>query len=255
MLRQFKGFIQNSIARLIFPQQFYFKKNGYCPCCEKKVIFQSLNSWLRDHLKCSNCLCIPRERALIFTIEKYYPNWRNMEIHESSPSTRGASTKLQKHNSNYLATQYYPKSSRKIINGFLNVDLEQQPFPDASFDLVITQDVLEHVYQPKQAFREIARTLKKGGAHIFTTPLVNKFSPSERWAKKGKDGNPIFLKQPEWHGNPIDKKGTPVTMHWGYDIVQFIKQESGLETTIEYTYNLSLGITGEYIEVIISRKI
>jgi len=50
--------------------------------------------------------------------------------------------------------------------------LECQTFPDARFDLVITQDVLEHLFDPKAAFREIARTLRPGGAQIFTVPLV-----------------------------------------------------------------------------------
>jgi hypothetical protein len=68
---------------------FYFSHKGYCPCCEKEVIFRSFNSWLRDNFICTNCFSIPRERALMLTIEKYYPNWKNLNIHESSPSNRG----------------------------------------------------------------------------------------------------------------------------------------------------------------------
>jgi 2-polyprenyl-3-methyl-5-hydroxy-6-metoxy-1,4-benzoquinol methylase len=43
-------------------------------------------------------------------------------------------------------------------------------FADGTFDLIITQDVFEHVMQPAETFREIARVLKPGGAHIFTMP-------------------------------------------------------------------------------------
>jgi SAM-dependent methyltransferase len=192
---------------------------------------------------------------LILTIEKFYPNWRDLKIHESSPAKRGASMKLKNECKSYLATQYFPyQTPGGTVNGFRNEDLERQTFPDESFDLVITQDVMEHVYEPVAAFAEIARTLKKGGAHIFTTPLVNKFKKTEVWAKKGDDGKPIFLNTPEYHGNPIDPKGSPVTMHWGFDIVEFIKDCSGLETTIEYIDDLNYGIRAEFIEVLVSVK-
>lgn len=43
-------------------------------------------------------------------------------------------------------------------------------------------------------------------------------------------------------------------MHWGYDIVDFIKKSSGLESQIIAHYDKNLGIMGEYNEVIISFK-
>jgi len=122
------------------------------------------------------------------------------------------------------------------------------------FDIIITQDVPEHVFNPEKAFFEIARTLKKGGAHIFTVPIINRFKKSEIWATMGLNGKVIFNKTEEWHGNPVDAKGSPVTMHWGYDIIDYIKKHSGLETDIEYMYNLHYGIWAEYIEVLVSKK-
>ncbi|MCI0716192.1 MAG: class I SAM-dependent methyltransferase [Chlorobi bacterium] len=191
----------------------------------------------------------------MLTIEKYFPAWRDLVIHESSPGNRGTSAKLKKYCKKYIPTHYYnDKLLGEKVNGIRNENLEDQTFTDETFDLVITQDVMEHVYEPENAFKEIARTLKKGGAHIFTVPLVNKFKPTERWAIKGNDGEPYFLKTPEYHLNPIDPKGTPVTMHWGFDIVNFIRDNSGLETTIEYIDDLNYGIRAEFIEVLVSIK-
>ncbi|HEY3251746.1 MAG TPA: class I SAM-dependent methyltransferase, partial [Ignavibacteria bacterium] len=133
-------------------------------------------------------------------------------------------------------------------------DIENQTFNDEIFDIIVTQDVMEHVYNPEKAFKEIARTLKKGGAHIFTVPIVNKHKSTEVWAKKGDNGEPIFLNKPEYHGNPIDPKGSPVTMHWGFDIVDFIKSKSDLDTKIEYIDNLDFGVRAEFIEVLVSLK-
>jgi SAM-dependent methyltransferase len=66
--------------------------------------------------------------------------------------------------------------------GYRSENLEKQTFPDEAFDLVVTQDVFEHIFDAPTAFLKNYRTLRSGGAHIFTTPLVNKGKPSERWA-------------------------------------------------------------------------
>src|SRR6476469_1391980 len=40
---------------------------------------------------------------------------------------------------------------------------ESLPFPDESFDVVLSTQVLEHVPDPEQALTEAVRVLKKGG--------------------------------------------------------------------------------------------
>ena len=43
-------------------------------------------------------------------------------------------------------------------------------------------------------------------------------------------------------------------MHWGFDIVDFIEEKSGLNTVIEHIDNLEYGIRAELIEVLVSKK-
>src|SRR6185295_19546411 len=88
--------------------QFYLSHKGYCYCCDKEVVFEANNNWLRDHLLCTNCQSLPRERALMFIIQSYFPNWESLAIHESSPAIRGASIKLKERVKNYTSSQYYP---------------------------------------------------------------------------------------------------------------------------------------------------
>jgi SAM-dependent methyltransferase len=45
------------------------------------------------------------------------------------------------------------------------------PFPDGSFDLVCAFDIVEHVEDDRQAFRELGRIARDGAAVIFSVPL------------------------------------------------------------------------------------
>ena len=47
---------------------------------------------------------------------------------------------------------------------------ERLPFTAATFDIVVTSWVLEHLPNPEQTLREIARLLRPGGSFFFLTP-------------------------------------------------------------------------------------
>lgn len=50
------------------------------------------------------------------------------------------------------------------------VTLEEASFPDASFDLVIQKDILEHVRRPREHLQETFRILQPGGLVWLITP-------------------------------------------------------------------------------------
>ena len=47
------------------------------------------------------------------------------------------------------------------------------PFPDASFDVVTANMVVEHLAAPDRVFGEVARVLRPDGVFIFVTPNLN----------------------------------------------------------------------------------
>jgi SAM-dependent methyltransferase len=231
------------------------RNSGYCPTCTQRVTFVAEDAWFRDHYRCSNCGSIPRERALMLSIETYFPKWRSLTIHESSPAKRGASRRLSEECSQYIPSQFFTDQPPGSIVGDLRCEnLEALSFADESLDLHVTQDVLEHVFHAATVFKEIARTLKPGGAHVFTVPLVNKDKPSKLRAQVSDDGQILHLEPPIYHGNPISDEGSLVTVDWGFDICQHIFESCGLFTQLVHIDDLSKGIRAEYIEVLITVK-
>ena len=52
---------------------------------------------------------------------------------------------------------------------FARCDGERLPFPDATFDVLVLSEVIEHLLRPERAVWEIARVLKPGGVFVMTT--------------------------------------------------------------------------------------
>ena len=112
-------------------------------------------------------------------------------------SGRGASRRLKNEAPGYVPSHYCPNvAAGEIVNGVRCEDLEKLSFGDESFDLHVTQDVFEHLFDPAAAFREIARTLRPGGAHVFTTPFVRKNEPTQFCASLAPDGTIVHLMEP-----------------------------------------------------------
>lgn len=227
-----------------------YQEAGYCPICDTEVTFSAAYDWYRDHLLCSRCGSIPRERALALELNKRFPAWRKLSIHESSPGPRGISPKLKKECSGYIASQFFPDAEPgAMVLGSRNEDLAAQTFPDEMFDVVISLDVMEHVNEPDRVMREIVRTLKPGGSYLFTAPTYKHLVASERRARYREDGSVEHLAEPEYHGNPVSDQGSLVTFHYGYDLPELIHQWSGMDVEVVRFHSHNYGIIGEFTEV------
>ncbi len=186
----------------------------------------------------------------------FFPKWRELTIHESSPGRDRVSQRLSSECANYVATQWdpgIPFGESHPDKGYRSEDLQAQTFPDGTFDLVVTQDVFEHIFRPDLAIKEIARTLRDGGAFLGTAPLTRRIWPSKRRASLV--CNEIqHHDEPAYHGNPISKDGSLVTINWGYDIVPYLHHHSGLNFLMIRTDNVDLGIRADLNEVLIGFK-
>src|SRR5262249_12979984 len=104
-----------------------------------------------------------------------------------------------------------------------------------------------------KGLREVARTLRAGGAHVFTIPWYFWKETVVRAVREA-DGTVRHLMPPDYHGNPIDPNGSLVVTEWGSDFSDFIYRHSSLTTTVVRIFDRRLGIAGKFSEVFISRK-
>ena len=69
------------------------------------------------------------------------------------------------------------KNAEVIDVQYPEVDMQDLPYEDKTFDYVISDQVIEHLENPQKAIDESYRVLKKDGIAIHTTCFINYIHP------------------------------------------------------------------------------
>lgn len=72
----------------------------------------------------------------------------------------------------------------EILEGYYpEIDMQDLPYGDGEFDFVVSDQVIEHLEDPKKAIQESWRVLRSGGIAIHTTCFMNylHFGPLDYW--------------------------------------------------------------------------
>lgn len=120
-------------------------------------------------------------------------------------------------------------------------DLTALSFDNEIFELVTTNEVLEHVPSIDNALTEIRRVLKPGGWHIGTCPFVYGASTSIVKARL-ENGQIVELAEPEYHGNPMSATGSLVFELPGWDILDRARKAGFSRAFWKYLRSATYGI-------------
>ncbi len=125
----------------------------------------------------------------------------------------------------YLGAEYAKdEAAKRAMFPVQHQDLTELSLPAETFDLVTTNEVLEHVPNPDAALREIARILVPGGWHVGTFPFAFNWATGDVRAQMI-HGRIVHLKPEERHGNPVDPEGGSLVFETpGWDIVDRAKK-------------------------------
>ena len=135
-----------------------------------------------NNMSCLFCHSSSRKRHVALQIVKTInlPKIKNIKKSAKKSTLKTYNTdsanafyKYFKNNKNYISSIYSDEipTGTCIKDNVFCQNLEHLTFNDNTFDVVVSEDVLEHVRDYKKALREIHRVLKNGGVHIFTIPF------------------------------------------------------------------------------------
>ena len=149
----------------------------------------------------------------------------------------------------YVCSEFFPDvEAGSIHNGVRCEDLQNLSFEDGSFDLIISEDVLEHVRKPNKAFESMRRVLKVGGYHVFTVPIHGE-KTTVRVDVSGESDN--FVLPPVYHGDPLRAEGALAYNDFGTDILELMDSCGFESEVLKYNVEKRKYMCGH---VIVSKK-
>ena len=168
----------------------------------ESITFRGLNSRCRAVLR----LLIeaePSESSIIYAPE----------------SVTSLANVLRNHFHNFTGSEYLPAiSDRMKMPNTRHEDVQNLSFADASIDAYVSCEVMEHIPSVRDALCEAARVLRNGGILLATFPF--RTVEKDTLVKAVMENGQIRLvMEPEYHGNPVNSKGSLVYSIPGWDIL------------------------------------
>ena len=231
---------------------------GYCPFCCEYTLFLRIGKGTRENYICIKCRSWSRKRHIARLLCKVLQVDSLVELTRLSVSIYNTDpesflNKFLLKNPNYTRSVYVPEGNGKLLNkGLYSQDLQKLSFDKETFDIVLTEDVLEHVRHYELAIKEINRVLKVGGFHIFTVP-INLESPDMITRIDTSREEDVYLLPKEYHGDG-SRNGKIISYRtFGCNIIELLRNY-GFETNIYLSTkeDQKYGIYGS--SVLVSKK-
>lgn len=230
---RFKDLVRSVLLNLRPLRDRPHDEPGYCTACGAVTRF-AFNSWTtpdelhrewndpavsdaynrRESMFCRSCCANLRVRRIAeVLINLYGPACASFAGLVNDPALRGLDVAevntIGSLGSLHALLQWLPRLSfssyagpdhlGEMVDGARNEDISQLTYPDASFDLILSSDTLEHVPDFRAALAETRRVLRPGGRHVFTVPVVWSRPTTEIRARLD-NGQIVHLMPPLYHG-------------------------------------------------------
>ncbi len=235
-----------------------FTTSGFCFVCQKRSHF--LSSWelafnsgahlemnWREHMKCPRCRLNNRMRASIHllmniiaptTESRIYATEQSSPLfgylHKCFPSLQGSEFVQD-------GALMSENNSKKLRHE----DLTRLSFPSHSFDAILNFDVLEHIPDYRSAFAECARSLKPAGKMLFSVPFEANSVQNQIRAQLRNDGTIDHVLPPEYHDDPRNPEGCLCFQHFGWEMLEEVKQAGFSSVSALSYYSPEYGYLGD----------
>jgi len=218
------GFSRFSRGRLSADADRILQESGYDETYIRELaVTNTLNCWrcgAKFRVRCAASSLLRRLHQgrfssvaqLVRRISHTDSRWRALE----TGTTAGIFTRFQA--DCIVKSEYYDScAAGDYFDNIRCEDLQALSFENASLDLVVALDVLEHIAEPWRAFAEVWRVLKPEGIGLVTVPIEpGRLETATVAVPAG--GAPRFLGNPRFHPDPLRREGAVVFTEFGRDL-------------------------------------
>lgn len=172
-------------------RELNLEKKHECPVCGERILeFAPFGGLLYEKEQCPSCGSVSRHRSLYLLMKKELKilEQKNISILHFAPEPALYQLFHKKEGVNYITADLDKSHYRKELMFFCagktleyfyhpenfiqkEINVEEIPYVDNSFDYVIINHVLEHVEKDKKAMSELYRVLKPNGTALITVPV------------------------------------------------------------------------------------
>lgn len=236
---------------------------GYCEVCESPSEF--LIDWTysydsaegkmpnyRERILCGRCGLNNRQRFMAARVLEFlkskYENKGSIYLYEQVTPFYKAISAISGHNhvtgSEYLG---YDKAPGQIIKGIRHEDAAALSFEDRTFDIVISNDVYEHVPDIATALKETCRVIKDRGVLMFSVPF-HSGAVDTRQRATIQGGVLKHLLPEQYHGNPVSSEGSLVFYDFGWDLLDSCRAAGFKDAYMMCYHSFMYGYLGEGLQ-------
>jgi ubiquinone/menaquinone biosynthesis C-methylase UbiE len=234
-----------------------FTVPGHCHPCGRPVDFEvdlsygfevdgeQVPNW-RERLICPHCGLNNRMRAAVHLAQSILGVGREDRIYLTEATTP-LYTWFERKYADVVGSEHLgPETPRGTENrdGLRNEDLTRLTFAEATFDLVVCFDVLEHVPDYRQALRECHRVLRPGGKMLLTVPFRRDSRQNVVRARLLESGEIEHLLPPQFHGDPLDSDGCLAFYEFGWELLDELREIGFARVSGLLYWSLELGYLG-----------
>jgi len=201
----------------------------------------------RESLVANGLLC--RNRAVLVVLEELYGSLEALaqqEIYLVEALT-GFALWMRRHlGEERLICSEFLEDAEQQFSDIPHQDLCALTFNDASFDLVLCNELFEHVRDLELALREIARVLRPGGRLLATCPLAfGQHASIVKAVHNASTGEAEMSDEPDYHGDPVrPNQGSLVYRVPGWDILEDLQAAGFGEARMHHIASWKHGVLG-----------
>lgn len=202
-----------------------------CPGCGPSLLLRLGTDEMLT--RCVRCRATPVHLSMIAALRANVDNLPGRHAYELS-TTGAVLDYLRRHCREVTTSEYLQDVAPGSIHaGMRCEDVQHLSFADAAFDLCTSTEVFEHVPDDHAGFRELHRVLRAGGKLLFTVPLTDQPSTTER--ARLDNGKPMYVLPAACHGDRINGPGSVLVYRdHGTDIIERVR-ERGFDSTALWT--------------------